>query len=180
MADLNHDWRLLHLSNGLRLITLVRPGTLTVAVRAYVRAGSRYDQAEESGAHAAVPSLGLAHLAEHLLFQGTQFHGQRELFTQVERLGGSLEAGTTKEYVSLSAVVPRQSLVTAVDVLAEVLAAPALREHDFRREKLVVLEEIRRARDRQSVIFDLFADTLWQVHPLRYPILGTLESLRDL
>ena len=45
MTDLRHDWRLVHLANGLRLITVARPGTPTVAVRAYVRAGSRYDLA---------------------------------------------------------------------------------------------------------------------------------------
>jgi len=107
-------------------------------------------------------------------------HSQREIFATVERLGGVLDAGTTKEYTTLYAVTPRQGLVTAMDVLAEVLMEPALREEDFWEEKLVVLEEIRRAQDRRNVIFDLFAETLWQEHPLRYPILGTLEGLHDL
>jgi predicted Zn-dependent peptidase len=71
-------------------------------------------------------------------------------------------------------------LQTALGILAEVLAGPALGEDDFWLEKLVVVEEIRRAKDQQSTIFDLFAETLWQAHPLRHPILGTLESLLDL
>jgi predicted Zn-dependent peptidase len=175
MADLSHDWRLARLSNGLRLITIARPGTPTVAVRAYVRAGSRYD-----GDDLPCPILGLAHLTEHLLFKGTRHHSQRSLFAAVERLGGVLEAGTTKEYTTLYAVVPRQGLASALDVLAEVLTAPALREGDFWNEKLVVLEEIRRAQDRQAILFDLFAETLWPAHPLRHPVLGTLEGLRDL
>jgi predicted Zn-dependent peptidase len=39
---------------------------------------------------------------------------------------------------------------------------------------------MRRAQDRESVIFDLFAETLWQKHPLRYPIMGNPEGLHDL
>jgi predicted Zn-dependent peptidase len=122
----------------------------------------------------------MGHFTEHLLFKGTRTHSQREIFAAVERLGGVLDAGTTKQYVTVHAVTPRNGLVTAMDVVAEVLIEPALQEDDFWKEKLVVLEEIRRAQDQQSVIFDLFAETMWQHHPLRYPIRGTLEGLYDL
>ncbi|NIO68242.1 MAG: insulinase family protein, partial [Anaerolineae bacterium] len=71
-----------------------------------------------------------------------------ELFAAAERLGGVLEAGTTKEYTTLYAVTPAQGLEVAIELLAEVLTAPALREEDFWQEKLVVLEEMRRAQDR--------------------------------
>jgi predicted Zn-dependent peptidase len=178
MADLSFDWRMVRLPNGLRLITIARPWTPTVAVRAYVRAGSRYDAEPLPTSPRAL--LGLAHFMEHMLFKGTQIHSQRELFAVVERLGGVLEAETTKEYVTLCVVTPRQGLVTAIDVLAEVLTRPALREEDFWGEKLIVLEEIRRAQDRQNIIYGRFAETLWQQHPLRTPILGTLQGLLDL
>ncbi len=205
MIGLSVDWRMARLPNGLRLLTIARPGTPTVAVRAYVRAGSRYDappdgqvppfyaqeqdtdprNARRDTAERPVSDptrlpLGLAHLTEHLLFKGTRSHDQRELFAAVERLGGVLDAGTTKQDVTLLAVAPRVGLATAVDVLAEILAEPALREDDFWEEKLVVLKEIRRAQDQQSVVFDLFAETIWQRHPLRYPIRGTLEGLHNL
>jgi len=179
MADLIFDWQLLLLPNGLRLITMAQPGTPTVAVRAYIRAGSRYDVEQKRPDYPHLP-LGLAHLTEHLLFKGTRQYSQREVFAAVERLGGVLEAGTTKEYATLYAVTPAQGLEVVTELLAEVLTAPALREEDFWQEKLVVLEEMRRAQDRESVIFDLFAQTLWQEHPLRYPIMGNLAGLHDL
>jgi predicted Zn-dependent peptidase len=188
MDGLSLDWRLVHLPNGLRLITIARPGSPTAAVRAYVRAGSRYDAPpngwggipEHKPPDSSRPPLGLGHFTEHLLFKGTRTHSQRDIFAAVERLGGVLDAGTTKQYVTVHAVTPRSGLATAMDVVAEVLIEPALREDDFWEEKLVVLEEIRRAQDQQSVIFDLFAETLWHHHPLRYPIRGTLEGLYDL
>ena len=179
MVDLNLAWHRMRLPNGLRLITIARPGTATVAVRVYARAGSRYDTEIKTSDPSHLP-LGLAHLAEHLLFKGTVRHSPREILGAVERLGGTLDAGTTKEYATLSAVVPRQGLLTALDVLAEVLVEPALREEDFWQEKLVALEEVRHAQDREGILFDLFAGTLWQVHPLRHPIPGTPDGLYTL
>ncbi len=170
-ASLQFDWRLVRLPDGLRLITIARPGTPTVAVRVYIRAGSRYDQP---------PLLGLAHCTEHMLFKGTHSRSAREIYAAVEQLGGVLDAGTTKQYVTVYAVTPGDGLMTALDVVAEVLTAPALREKGFWDEKLVLLEEIQRAEDQQSVIFDLFAETLWPAHPLRQRMRGTLEGLYNL
>jgi predicted Zn-dependent peptidase len=165
------------LSNGLRLILAARPGTPTVAVRAYVRAGSRYDAAHclpGSGQ----PSLGLAHLTEHLLFKGTRTRSQRQLFTAIERLGGTLEAGTAKEYLCVSTVVPPAGLAVALEIVAEILGQPSLDAEDFGNEKLVILAEKLRAQDREARILDLFAEALWQEHPLRHPALGTLAGLQ--
>jgi len=171
--------RLVTLPNGLRLITVSRPGTPTVAVRAYVRAGSRYD-VEERLSNPSRPALGLAHLTEHLLFKGTQTHTQRDVFASVEHLGGALDAGTTKEYATLSAVMPGEGLRVALDVIAELLTEFACREDDIWNEKLVVLAEIQRARDQRGVLQDLFAETLWRKHPFRHPVHGSLEGLQDL
>jgi len=173
------EWSGLELTGGLRLVLVPRPHTPTVAVRAYLRAGSRYD-VEQPLSSGATPALGLAHLTEHLLFKGTRCHEQRQLFAAVERLGGTLDAGTAKEYIHVSAVTPPEGLAVALQTVAEVLAEPALREQDFWNEKLVVLEEIQRAQDREERVFDLFAETLWQAHPLRHSILGTLAALQAL
>lgn len=170
-TSLQFDWRLVRLPDGLRLITIARPGVPTVAVRVYIRAGSRYDE---------TPLFGLAHCTEHMLFKGTQSRSPRQIYASVERLGGVLDAGTTKQYLTVYAVTPGDGLVTALDAVARVLTEPALREDDFWDEKLVLLEEIQRAEDQQSVIFDLFAETLWPVHPLRQRMRGTLEGLYNL
>lgn len=173
MAVLSLDWKPSHLPNGLRLITATRPGSPTVALRAYIRAGSRYDY--EGGPHAQV---GQAHMLEHLLFKGTARRSQRQIFAAIEGLGGALQAATTKECVDVSAVTLPGDLALAVEIVAEVLAAPRLDEDQFWKEKLVVLQEIQRAGDRQSILFDFFTKTLWEAHPLRHTVLGDLEGLK--
>lgn len=176
MPAFDIDWQLVRLANGLRLITIARPGSPTVAVRAFVRAGSRYDVEQATSR----PALGLAHFTEHLVSKGSSSRGQREIFAAIEHLGGVLEASTSKEYASFYAVVPCGGLETAVDILADLLRDPALREEDFWAEKLVILEEICRAEDRESTIFELFGRTLWQRSTLRNPIRGTLQALHGL
>jgi predicted Zn-dependent peptidase len=90
-----------------------------------------------------------------------------------------LEAETAKEYACYSVVVPPRELDTALEILAELLSQPALEEGGFWGEKLVVVQEVRRAQDQVGILMDLFAETLWHHHPLRHPVLGTLEGLRD-
>lgn len=164
------NWQITALENGLRVITIHRPGTRTVAARVYVRAGSRYDG----------PHSGLAHFLEHMLFKGTATRSPRQIYAAIEACGGEINATTTREYASLRTVTLARDLPLALELLADVVTRPALAEDAFLNEKLVVLQEIQQANDRIEVLYDLFVQTLWQQHPLRGPVLGTLEGLRDL
>jgi predicted Zn-dependent peptidase len=163
-------WQITILENGLRVLVIHRPGTRTAAARVYVRAGSRFDG----------PFSGLAHFLEHMVFRGTASRSPRQIYAAIEARGGEINATTTREYASFRTVTVARDLPLALELLADVVIQPALDEDGFLGEKLVVLEEIRRARDQIGVLYDLFVQTLWQRHPLRNPVLGTLEGLRDL
>ena len=90
-----HETRL---ENGVRLLVVPRPGARTVAAGWAVAAGSAHDPEGASG---------LAHLLEHLLFQGTSTVGVRargreiELLEReealLERLRAAWRAGSTPE-----------------------------------------------------------------------------------
>jgi predicted Zn-dependent peptidase len=164
------NWQITTLENGLRVITVHRPGTRTVAARVYVRAGSRYDG----------PHPGLAHFLEHMLFKGTPTRSPREIFAAIEARGGEINGATTREYTSFRTVTLARDLDLALELLADVVIRPVLAEDAFLNEKLVVLQEILRAKDQPGVLNDLFVQALWHEHPLRNPVLGTLEGLRDL
>jgi predicted Zn-dependent peptidase len=57
---------------------------------------------------------------------------------------------------------------------------PRLDEADFLKEKLVILEEMRRRADQRQAIWDFYAGTLWQTHPLKDRVLGYKEELLKL
>ncbi|MBL7162395.1 MAG: insulinase family protein [Anaerolineales bacterium] len=158
------------LENGLRLITIHRPGTRTVAARFYVRAGSRFD-----GGYP-----GLAHFTEHMLFEGTTSRAPRDIYTTIEARGGEINAHTSREYISVHTLTLTDDLPLALDLLGDIILNPGLSDESFQEEKLVVLNEIQGARDQSGVLYDLFLQNLWLQNPLRNPILGTVEGLRDL
>jgi predicted Zn-dependent peptidase len=157
------------LPNGLEVIIIPRPGTRTVASRFFVRAGSRYD-----GKHP-----GLAHLLEHMLFQGSTDRSAEEIFAAIEARGGEINAHTSREYISLHTVTLAEHLPLALSCLANVAIQPALNPETFRKEKLVVFQEMGASRERSGALYDHFIQHLWQENPLRNPVIGTPEGVRD-
>ena len=164
------DWHQSRLPNGLRILTVQRPGSRLVAVRVCVRAGSRYDNG----------GSGTAHLLEHWLLSGTQHRSALEVHDAIDSLGGEINAQTGKEYIAFHCVTPAAHWLTGLDVLTDVLIYPLLDEQALTHEKSVVLDEIRHFQDRSRIIFSLFAQTLWQKHPLRHLILGHPEKVLSL
>jgi predicted Zn-dependent peptidase len=161
------------LPGGLHLLTIARPNSPTVALRFFVRAGSRFDvEAQSSPA-----PLGLAHLTEHTLFHDS---GMQRRLAQIERLGGLLEAETSKEYCRFTVVTLDSEVADGMSVLAELIQAPVLSDSDLLHEKITVLQELARRTDSYSIIFDHFAKLMWPAHPLGHPILGTEEGLQEI
>ena len=164
------DYQVTTLNNGLRVVSIRRPSRMTTAIRVYVRAGSRYDGQQS----------GKAHFVEHLLFAGTSNHSSQQIYIDIESLGGLIQANTTKEYATFCVVLMDRYLEAGLEVLTDVIINPAFDTRAFLKEKLIILEEIRQAQDTQSILWDLFSETLWVRNPIRRTTLGKIEFLRDL
>jgi predicted Zn-dependent peptidase len=168
------------LSNGIRVLTERIPGVRSAAIGVWVRQGSAHEDPELMGA---------SHLLEHLVFKGTRNRTAREIALALESLGGSLDAYTSREHTSYQARVLDQHLPLAVDVLADLVLNPLLRDQDLDLEREVVLEEIATVEDTpDDLVFELHGTRFWSGHPYGNTILGTREtvggmsgqSLRDL
>jgi predicted Zn-dependent peptidase len=162
------------LEGGLLVLTEELPALRSASIGVWVRTGSIREQPRE---------MGISHLLEHMVFKGTSRRNARDIALVLERLGGSLDAYTTREHTCYSARVLDEHLDTAIDVLADLVLDPLLRAEDLELEREVVLEEISTVEDTpDDLIFDLHASALWGDHPYGYSILGTREtvgSLRD-
>jgi len=160
------------LGDGLVVLTEEMPGVRSVAVGVWVRAGSVYESAGE---------MGVSHLLEHMVFKGTERRSAREIALALERLGGSLDAYTTREHTSFQTRTLDEHLDAALDVLADLVLHPLLRQEDLELEREVVLEEISTVEDTpDDLVFDLHAQALWADHPYGFSILGTRESVSSL
>jgi predicted Zn-dependent peptidase len=157
------------LDGGPIVLTEWMPGLRSVSLGIWVRVGSVNENQEE---------MGVSHLLEHMVFKGTRRRSARDIALVLERLGGSLDAYTTREHTSYQARVLDEHLDTALDVLSDLVLEPVLRSEDLELEREVVLEEISTVEDTpDDLIFDLHAGLVWGDHPYGYSILGTRETV---
>lgn len=135
-----------------------------------IRAGTRDEE----------PRLnGVAHLTEHMLFKGTNKRGARRINNFLERLGGELNAYTTKEETVIHATVLKEDIGKAVELLSDLAFNSKFPEKELAKEIEVVIDEIASYKDTPSEqIFDDFDQYLFRDHPLAKPILGSPKSVR--
>jgi predicted Zn-dependent peptidase len=161
------EYVLSELDSGERLITERVAGVRSVALGFWVGSGSR----DESDAKA-----GLSHFIEHLLFKGTRSYSTQQIAEIFDGLGGELNAATSREHTVVYARVPDHHLKTALDVMADMVFAPAFAELDAERE--VVLEEIAMVEDTpQELVHDLLSEAVFGDHPLGRPIVGRADVI---
>ena len=119
---------------------------------------------------------GLSHFIEHLLFKGTTSYSARQIAEIFDGLGGELNAATSREHTVVYARVPDDKLEIALDLMGEMVFAPAFAELDAERE--VVLEEIAMYEDQpQELVHDLISEATFGAHPLGRPVIGRAEVI---
>ena len=158
------------LPNGLVVITETMEHVRSVSVGIWVRNGSRREIPEENG---------LAHFLEHMVFKGTERRSAEHIAREMDSVGGMLDAFTSKEQICFNAKVLDEHLPIAFDVLADLVLRPQLDSDDVKKERQVVLEEIKMDLDNpEYLLHDLFTRGFWPDHSLGRPILGTPETVR--
>lgn len=155
--------------NGLRIVSEHIPHFRSVSVGVFVNTGSRDERPEENG---------ITHFIEHLLFKGTNTRSAKDIAREFDRIGGDLNAYTSKEYTCYYAKVLDHHAPLAVDVLADMFFNSVMEPEEIDKERLVVKEEISMTEDMAD---DDVHEQLWRVmypeNAIGAPILGTTESL---
>ena len=164
-----HAPRRLRLDNDLTVILAEHRGADVVAVQLWVRAGAR-DETEHQA--------GLSHFLEHLLFKGTPSRGPGEIDRTISALGGEMNAATSQDFTYYHVVLPARHLTIALDVVADAAMNAVFDPDELERERLVVLEEIRRSRDNPSgYLWRILTREHFAGHPYGRDVLGTPESI---
>lgn len=159
----------IQLNNKLKLVTHQMPDMQSVALGIWVSVGARFETKENKG---------IAHFLEHLLFKGSKRFSCRKLKESIEGVGGSLNGFTSEEFCCYLTKLPGKYLPMALDVLSDMVLNPLLSETEIKKEKSVVIEEIKMYRDLpQHYVHHLLDELLWPAHPLGMGILGTVESI---
>jgi predicted Zn-dependent peptidase len=158
------------LDSGQRVITERLTHVRSVAIGYWIGAGSRDERNGKAG---------VSHFIEHLLFKGTNSYSAQEIAEIFDRLGGELNAATSREHTVVYARVPDERLETAVDVMSDMVFCPLFAELDAERE--VVLEEIAMYEDTpQDYVHDLIATAVFGNRPLGRPVVGKAEVISSI
>jgi predicted Zn-dependent peptidase len=153
------------LPSGLTVIGEEMDSVRSLAIGVWLKVGARHETAAEGG---------MSHFLEHMVFKGSRRRDAYQIALSLESVGGHLDAFTGRESTCFYARALDEHLDLAVDVLADVALAPRLDPADVAKEKQVVAEEIHNYEDTpDDCVHDLFADVVWNGHPLGNRILGT-------
>ena len=157
--------------SGLRYA--VRRGGAAVGYCALtIRCGTR----DETGFHG-----GIAHFTEHTMFRGTARKSASVISGYLDRLGGELNAYTTKEEIVLHATVLKEDLGKAARLLFELATEATFPGGEIETERGVVLDEIISYKDNPyEDVYDKFEGQLFAGHPLGAPILGSAASVKKI
>ena len=159
------------LPNGLTVILTEQRAADVAAVQLWVRVGARDEADADSG---------LSHFIEHLLFKGTPTLGPGVIDRTISGFGGEVNAATSQDFTYYRIVIPARHVETAVDVVADAAMHASFDPVEIERERLVVLEEIRRAQDNPGgYLWRFLARHHFAGHPYGRPVLGTPESIRS-
>ena len=160
------------LPNGLRVATDTMASVETVSVGVWIGVGTRQEAPEVNG---------VAHLLEHMAFKGTDTRSARDIAEQIEAVGGSMNAHTSREQTAYFIKVLKGDLGLAVDILADILLRSTYDAGELARERAVVLQELGQAEDTpDDIIFDHFQEAAFPRQALGRPVLGRAEIVERL
>jgi predicted Zn-dependent peptidase len=122
------------LPNGLTVLLHEDHSAPVVSSYVFYRSGSRN---EVRGA------TGIAHLFEHMMFNGGRTFGPGEFDDRIEGSGGSTNGYTTRDYTAYLNNFPREALPVVLALEADRMAHLALTSQNLEQERGIVMEERR-------------------------------------
>ncbi|MEN3034028.1 MAG: pitrilysin family protein [Aquificaceae bacterium] len=152
------------LSSGATLSVKQRPDSPAVAVQVWVGVGSLAEGINQKG---------MAHFLEHMLFNGSEGYAQGEIDQIVESMGGSINAGTSKDFTYYHITIAKPYWKDALRLIYHLTQKPLLKEEAIEKEKPIVLEEIKRKDDDpRNKLWEELEKQVYKISPYRDPILG--------
>lgn len=160
------------LPNGIRVITDTDETMYSAAVGIWAGVGTRHENMANNG---------VAHMVEHMLFKGTNKRSAQDIAAQIETVGGSMNAYTSREVTSYHIHFLGEDLPLALDVLGDMYLGSTLPNEEIERERGVILQEIGMCNDTpDDLVFDVYSETAYPGQSLGAPILGRTENIESM
>ncbi len=161
------------LSNGLRVITIPMPDSLTTTIFVLVEAGSKYETKEING---------LSHFLEHMCFKGTEKRPKSiDISSELDGIGAVYNAFTSMEYTGYFAKARPNHFDIILDVVSDIYLNQIFDSGEIDKEKGVIIEEINMYEDLpMRRVQELFTNLLYGDQPAGWDIAGPKETIKKL
>ncbi|HKL80267.1 MAG TPA: pitrilysin family protein [Mobilitalea sp.] len=158
------------LTNGITVVMEKMPYLKSSAFGVWVRVGSSNEDDSNNG---------IAHMIEHMLFKGTLTRSAKQIADEMARIGGNMNAFTSKECTSYYATILSEHLPMTIDIISDMINNSLIEEKSLKKEKGVIIEEIDMYDDSpEDLVHELLQQRIWKDHPLGYLISGTKKVVR--
>ena len=160
------------LENGLTIIGEEIPYVKSISLGIWINAGSRIEDEEISG---------ISHFIEHMLFKGTKNRTSKQIASEIDNLGGQINAFTSKECTCYYVKLLDSHIDIGIDILSDMILNSKFNEDDLDKERSVIIEELKMYEDSpEDLAYDLLTENIYKNDPLGMNIIGTEESLERL
>lgn len=160
------------LPNGLQVLVQEDDRHPLLVMRLYVRSGSAYEQASESG---------ISHLLEHMAFKGADGREQAQAARMIEDVGGSLNAATGFDQTVYMVDLPAEHWRLGLETLYGLCFGPPADQNELELEKEVVLAEMAKNQDNpRHCLFEQMQKIIWAGTGYERPIIGFRETVLGL
>lgn len=167
---MNENIKITRFENGLTIITEKMPDVRSATLGFWVKKGSRNEPENLNG---------ICHFIEHAVFKGTEKRSALEIAIESDKLGGNLNAFTSHEETGFMIKVVDNRIAQAFDLIADMLLNPRFDEKEMRRERNVIIEEIKMVEDSpEDYLTELFLRDFFPDHPLGLPVEGTRKTVK--
>ncbi len=167
------DVREHQLANGLRIRLLEDHSVPATTLYTFFRVGSRNER----------PGItGIAHLFEHMMFNGAAKYGPKEFDRLLEGNGGQSNAYTSNDVTAYYEDFATEALELVLDLESDRMRSLAISPEMLESEREVVKEE--RRLHVENEIMGLLDEELFGVaylsHPYRWPVIGWMRDIESI
>lgn len=160
------------LKNGLTIIGEEIPYLKSISLGVWINAGSRIENEKISG---------VSHFVEHMLFKGTKNRTSKMIASEIDNLGGQINAFTSKECTCYYVKLLNSHIDIGIDILSDMILNSLFDKNDIEKEKLVILEELKMYEDSpEDLAYDLLVENVYKDDTLGMNIIGTEKSLEGI
>lgn len=155
--------------NGLKVVVKEMPSFYSLTVGFCIGVGSSLEDETNNG---------FSHFIEHMMFKGTQKRSAREISESIDKIGGQINAFTSKDMTCYYAKVSSEYAEHSVEILSDMLLNSLFDENEMDRERKVILEEITMGDDEpDEVCHDLLAEAIFGNVGVGQVIIGPKELI---